>query len=251
MKIKQIRNATLVLEYGGMTFLIDPYLGAKGVYPPVPNTANPANNPTAELPAAAESLVHADAVIVTHLHPDHFDEAAIRTLPKEARIIAQNGEDADVIRGEGFRNVQPIDSVPRAGDVRLARTGGRHGTGEIGKLMGKVSGVVFRHPAEKTLYVAGDTIWCEEVEEAIRIHRPEVIVVNGGAAQFLQGDPITMGKEDIYRTHLAAPQATVIVSHMEAVNHCFLSRGELRSFIEEKGLRDRILVPDDGETIDR
>ncbi|WP_442955772.1 hypothetical protein [Paenibacillus sp. y28] len=55
-------------------------------------------------------------------------------------------------------------------------------------------------------------------------------VVNGGAAQFLQGDPTTMDKEDIYQTCLAAPQATIIVSHMEAVNHCLLSRHDLTRF---------------------
>ncbi|MBD2869430.1 MBL fold metallo-hydrolase [Paenibacillus arenilitoris] len=249
MKIRQIRNATIVLEYGGAVFLIDPYLAPKGAYPPVINTANPVNNPTAELPVAASELVRADAVIVTHLHPDHFDAAAIEALPKDAYMIAQSEEDAEAIREKGFRSVRPLDAAGRLKEVRLSRTGGRHGTGEIGRMMGNVSGVVFRHPDEKTLYIAGDTIWCDEVEEAIRAHRPDVIIVNGGAAQFLQGDPITMGKEDIYRTHLAAPQAKIIVSHMEAVNHCFLSRRELNAFIEEKGLAATIAVPEDGETI--
>ncbi|MDD9271635.1 MBL fold metallo-hydrolase [Paenibacillus sp. GCM10023248] len=253
MQIRQIRNATIVLEYGGLTFLIDPYLGEKGAYPPVRNTANPVNNPTVGLPVAVEDLVATkfDAVIITHLHPDHFDAAAIKALPKDANVIAQSDEDAETIRKEGFVSVQAIDRVSRIGDVRLARTRGQHGTGEIGRLMGKVSGVVFEHPDEKTLYVAGDTIWCGDVEEAILAHRPEVIVVNGGSAQFLQGDPITMGKEDIRRTHSAAPQATIIVSHMEAVNHCFLSRRELTGFIEEMGLAAHILVPADGETIIR
>ena len=130
-------------------------------------------------------------------------------------------------------------------------TSGKHGEGEIGQLMGEVSGVVFKHKDEKTLYIAGDTIWCDDVEEAIHLHRPEVIIVNGGSAQFLQGDPITMGKEDIYRTYKEAPQSTIIVSHMEAVNHCLLTRQDLARFIEEKGLTANILVPADGESIVR
>ncbi|CAG7639196.1 MBL fold metallo-hydrolase [Paenibacillus allorhizosphaerae] len=249
MKIRQIRNATIVLEYGGMTYLIDPYLGAKGAYPPVTNTANPVNNPTVDLPVSVEDIIQSDAVIVTHLHPDHFDAAAVKALPKDANMIAQSDEDAETIRKQGFRNVQALDRMNQMGDVRLSRTRGRHGTGEIGRLMGNVSGVVFRHPDEKTLYIAGDTIWCTEVEEAIRTYRPEVIIVNGGGAQFLQGDPITMGKEDIARTYSAAPQSTIIVSHMEAVNHCFLSRRELKQFIEEKGASAHIIVPVDGETM--
>lgn len=38
MYIQQIRNATLVVEYTGKTFLIDPMLAEKGTYPPFPNS---------------------------------------------------------------------------------------------------------------------------------------------------------------------------------------------------------------------
>jgi len=34
MKITHIRNATLLVEYEGKTFLIDPMLAKKGTYPP-------------------------------------------------------------------------------------------------------------------------------------------------------------------------------------------------------------------------
>ncbi|BBH24857.1 UPF0173 protein YddR [Paenibacillus baekrokdamisoli] len=251
MKIRQIRNATMLLNYGNMTFLIDPFLGAKGVYPPFPNTSNQVNNPTVDLPIPVEEIIQADAVIVTHLHPDHFDAAAIEALSKDMIVIAQSDVDADEIRKKGFHNVQALNRISQIGDVSLNQTSGKHGEGEIGQLMGEVSGVVFKHPDEKTLYIAGDTIWCDDVEEAIGLHRPEVIIVNGGSAQFLQGAPITMGKEDIYRTYTEAPQSTIIVSHMEAVNHCFLTRQELTSFIEEKGLTANIFVPVDGESIVR
>ncbi|MCY9191071.1 MBL fold metallo-hydrolase, partial [Bacillus mojavensis] len=36
MNIQQIRNATLVVEYAGEKFLIDPMLAEKGAYPPFP-----------------------------------------------------------------------------------------------------------------------------------------------------------------------------------------------------------------------
>ncbi|WP_052675952.1 MBL fold metallo-hydrolase [Paenibacillus sp. IHBB 10380] len=82
MKIRQIRNATMVLNYGNMTFLIDPFLGAKGVYPPFPNTSNQVNNPTAELPIPVEEIVQTDAVIVTHLHPTISMQLRSRRFPK-------------------------------------------------------------------------------------------------------------------------------------------------------------------------
>jgi hypothetical protein len=45
----------------------------------------------------------------------------------------------------------------------------------------------------------------------------------------------------------ASPNAKIIASHMEAVNHWTLSRKELKSFINEKGISN-ILVPADGES---
>ena len=36
MNIQQIRNATIIVEYGGKKILIDPMLGKKGCMPPFP-----------------------------------------------------------------------------------------------------------------------------------------------------------------------------------------------------------------------
>lgn len=250
MNIRQIRNATMLINYADMRFLIDPFLAKKGAYPPFPNTTNQDKfNPTVDLPITIEEIINVDVVIVTHLHLDHFDSTAKEVLPKDIRIIAQSENDVETIRNEGFQNVESLTNVSRIGNIRLTRTDGKHGTGEIGTLMGEVSGVVFQHPDEKTLYIAGDTIWCNDVQNAINLHHPEMIIVNGGAAQFLQGDPIIMTKEDIYQTYMEAKHSTIIVSHMEAVNHCLLTRKELRKFIAEKGLSNKILVPNDGESI--
>ncbi|MMZ65313.1 hypothetical protein D1872_277120 [compost metagenome] len=57
-----------------------------------------------------------------------------------------------------------------------------------------------------------------------------------------------MGKEDIHEVHEAAPDATIISVHMEAVNHWTLSREELRAFAADHGIEAKLLVPDDGET---
>ena len=36
MNITQIRNATIIVQYAGKKFLIDPMLADKGAYPPFP-----------------------------------------------------------------------------------------------------------------------------------------------------------------------------------------------------------------------
>lgn len=249
MKITHIRNATLLVEYGGKTFLIDPMLAKKGTYPPFPNSIRQdQNNPLVSLPLSVEEIIEGiDAVILTHLHLDHFDDAAKQALPNDIKMFVQNEEDAAVVRADGFKNVEVLTKNTVFEGIQLSKTKGEHGRGEILKRTGLVCGVVFKHKSEKTLYVAGDTVWYSAVEEEINTHQPDVIVVNGGDNQFLEGGSLVMGKEDIYEVHKVAPHATILSVHMEAVNHWALSRKELKSFINEKDMASRVFVPDDGE----
>lgn len=250
MNVKQIRNATLVVEYAGKKFLIDPMLAEKGAYPPFPNSQRQdQNNPLVGLPVTIDKIIQdIDSVIVTHLHLDHWDDAAKEALPKDIKIFSQNEEDAEKIINAGFQNVEVLDDDTIFDGIQLTKTRGEHGRGEILKLAGLVCGVVFKHSSEKTLYVAGDTVWYGAVQEVIDTHKPEVIVVNAGDNQFLEGGSLVMGKDDVYEVYKAAPNAKIIAVHMEAVNHWTLSRGELKSFANEKGISSNILVPDDGES---
>ncbi|MGG0381698.1 MBL fold metallo-hydrolase [Priestia filamentosa] len=250
MNIKQIRNATIVVEYANKKFLIDPMLGEKGAYPPFPNSPRQdQNNPLVSLPTSVEDIIDGvDAVIVTHLHLDHFDEAAQRILPKDIKMFVQNEEDAKEVQNAGFQNVEVLTKDTVFEGIQLVKTRGEHGRGEILKLAGLVCGMVFKHQSEKTLYVAGDTVWYDAVREEIDTHNPDIIVVNGGDNQFFEGGSLIMGKEDIYEVYKAAPNAHIIVVHMEAVNHWGLSREELNKFINEKDMTSRVEVPDDGES---
>ncbi|SIQ43881.1 L-ascorbate metabolism protein UlaG, beta-lactamase superfamily [Peribacillus simplex] len=250
MNIKQIRNATLVVEYAGKKFLIDPMLAEKGAYPPFPNSLRQDQfNPLVDLPTSIENIIHdIDAVIVTHLHLDHFDDVAKDVLPKDIKMFVQNEEDATEVRNTGFQNVEVLQEDTVFEGIQLIKTKGEHGRGEILKLAGIVCGVVFKHSKEKTLYVAGDTVWYDAVQEVIDTNKPEIIAVNGGNNQFFEGGSLIMGKEDIFEVNKAAPNSQIIVSHMEAVNHWTLSKAELKSFLDEKGISSTVFVPDDGES---
>ncbi|WP_423798223.1 MBL fold metallo-hydrolase [Neobacillus sp. SAB-20_R2A] len=250
MNIQQIRNATVVVEYAGKKFLIDPMLAEKGSYPPFPNSPRQdQKNPLVSLPTSIDNIINnIDAVIVTHLHYDHWDEVAKEALPKEIKIFAQNEEDAKEFRNAGFQNVDVLQEDTVFKGIQLIKTKGEHGRGEILKIAGLVCGVVFKHSSEKTLYVAGDTVWYDAVQEVIQTHKPEIIVVNAGDNQFFEGGSLVMGKDDVYEVYKAAPNAKIIAVHMEAVNHWALSREELKNFANEKGISSNILVPDDGES---
>lgn len=189
-----------------------------------------------------------NAVLVTHLHRDHLDPRAIEILPKTLPVICQSA-DAEPLERMGFRTVLPVEAVSEWQGIHITRIGGQHGSGEIGRRMGPVSGFVLRGAGEPSLYLAGDTIWCGEVEAAIDGLRPQVIVVNAGAAQFLQGGPITMTSEDVARVCRAAPSSTVVAIHLDALNHCVLSRLELGAALGEADLLAQVRIPANGETL--
>ena len=143
-----------------------------------------------------------------------------------------------------------VEETASAGDgVSLNRTRGSHGRGLIGWAMGQVSGFVLRGRGEPSVYLVGDSVWCPAVREAIARYGPDVIVANAGAARFNVGAAITMDAPDVLELVNAAPDATVVAVHMEAVNHCGLTRRALGQYLEAHGAAGRVLIPQDGETL--
>jgi len=251
--LTQVRNATLRVDYGAVRFLIDPLLADKGAYPGFEGSANSElRNPLVSLPMPLEEIVDVDAVIINHLHSDHWDDAAKTGLRKSMVIFAQNDEDAAQIRQQGFTDVQVLTETTEFNGIRLAKTAGQHGTDDAVAAMpglGHVCGIAFSHPSAKTVYVAGDTIWNRHVEEVIAKHSPGIIVLNAGKAVMIGFAPIIMGEADVLAVHKAAPNATLVASHMEAINHCILSRADLRAFLEREGFASSLLIPADGESL--
>src|ERR1700693_358499 len=227
MRIRLVRHATLILDYAGHTILVDPMLDDAGARPPIQDSPNPRNNPLVPLPVSAEEVVRkVEVVLVTHTHSDHWDSTAAKLLPKHVPLFGQP-EDEAKFRSQGFTTVTPISKSAIWNGINIMRTSGQHGTGEIGRAMAPVSGFVLSARGEPVLYVAGDTIWCSEVEEALRQFHPKAAILNAGAAQFLQGGPITMAADDVITVCRSAPDTQVVAVHMEAINHCLLTRSDL------------------------
>lgn len=253
MQFTQIRNATLIIDFAGKKFLIDPMLSEKGAFPGFPGTANSERaNPTVALPLPLHTILAVDAIIVTHTHDDHWDEAARRLLPKHLPLFVQHEADARAVRAAGFLDVRVLQAQSEFAGITLIKTAGTHGSGKVledfGTRLGQVCGIVFRHPQEKTLYLAGDTVWNAQVAAVLQAQCPDVVVLNSGDARIVGYPSIIMGQDDVREVYRHAPQAVLIASHMEAVNHATLSRRALRAFAETHGLLDRLRIPQDGES---
>ncbi|HEY6961484.1 MAG TPA: MBL fold metallo-hydrolase [Gaiellaceae bacterium] len=219
MKVQLVRHATLLIESSIGRILVDPMLRAAGTSPPIENTPNPRPNPLVDLPMRADEVLEGvDLCIVTHLHRDHFDDLVPLDLP-----ILTQPESASELRSRGHTNV-----ATEHGSIPMTR--GRHGTGDIGRAMGPVSGWVV-----DGVYIAGDTVLCDEVWAALDTHRPRTTIVNAGGARFDEGDPITMTADDVRQL-----PGDVVVVHLEAINHC----------LEPRSAYAGAIVPSDGEVLD-
>lgn len=258
VELQQVRNATVKITYGGTTFLIDPMLAKKGTYPGFENTyRSELRNPLVDLPESpAEVIAGVDAVIVTHTHLDHWDDAAQQALPKDIPLFAQHEADAQLIRSQGFKNVHVLTDEAQFGGVKISKTGGQHGTDEmyavpaLAKPLGEAMGVVFQAPGYKTLYLAGDTVWRKEVDQAIEKYHPQIIVLNAGKAKMTGFEgAIIMGEEDVLRASQVAKDAKIVAVHMDAINHMSLTREALRNYVQQHGIEGRVDIPEDGASL--
>lgn len=259
MKITQIRNATVKIEYAGKTFLVDPWLiekGGMGSFREYPFECVRPDQETIPMPMCAlpfsisEILSGTDAMILTHMHPDHVDmekDGAIgRILPKDLPVFVDDVEDAHLLVKCGFGDVTVLYSNSAFQDVKLIKTPCHHGSRIP---MCHASGVVFNAPGEKTLYLAGDTIWFDGVKDAMLKHRPEVVIVNACAATLKIYGRLIMNADDVMKVHETLPNAKIIISHMDTVAHAMLTRADMRKFIEENNLSQSVLMPEDGESL--
>ena len=255
MKIHQIRNATMIVTYNNKRFLIDPWLMPKDFMSGFEGAMNSeVRQPRVELPISIDKITDVDAVILTHFHPDHFDEFAVSALDKNIPFFVQNETDLNIIKNFGFSDVRLIsESGTDFEGIKLYKTQCQHGRREVVKPMCEqigmpydAMGIVFKSGTEKTLYVAGDTIWCDEVRTAIDKFSPEIIVINACGATVLvgEGERLIMDIADVKAISNYAKNSTIIASHMDTVSHLTVTREDIKNL-----KLNNIVVPDDNEIL--
>lgn len=261
MKIQQIRNATLKINYAGKIFLVDPWLidGQKfGRFVDIPgkpfHTPDPVREqipmPIFDLPVPVEEILcGVDFYIITHLHPDHVDISIDGTigapLDKNTPVFAQNSEDAVALKNSSFKEVNVLNENV-LGDIKLIKTPARHGTIEP---LGEACGIIFQASNEKTLYLAGDTVWFEGVQNSLKKFHPDIVIVNACAAELIKNGRLIMNDEDIDCIAQNLPTAQIIVSHMDNVPHATITRHDIRGLLTKRGIKN-YFIPNDGEILE-
>jgi L-ascorbate metabolism protein UlaG (beta-lactamase superfamily) len=187
-----VGNATTLLRLGAFTVLTDPnflrrgqraYLG-KGLW------SRRLKDPALQV----DQLPSFDAVVLSHLHGDHFDRVARKGLDRAAPLFTTPPA-ARRLKRYGFAT-EPMRTWDR---IVLERDGQRlaveslpgvHGFGAMGALLPPVMGTLLEHKAldgtTTRVYVSGDTLPGDHLDEIARRY-PDVdaAVVHLGGTRVL------------------------------------------------------------------
>jgi L-ascorbate metabolism protein UlaG (beta-lactamase superfamily) len=255
LRIHTLRNATLVLVSGSDRILVDPMLGPKGSLAPIAYVRHrPRRNPLVDLPPGSHDLLEGvTAGLITHCrfgHVDHLDRPGARLLSRLGVPVFCSRLDQAHLARRRLRTVplKPGRSFNFLGG-KLTPFRAVHGYGAIGWLMGPGLGYLIEMRGEPSLYISGDTVLTDEVRRVLVDHRPDVAVVAAGIASLDVGRPILMPLEEILEFVRLAP-GLVIANHLEAINHCPMTRERLRRALDREGLSDKVRIPEDGAVVE-
>lgn len=262
MKIHHLRSATFVIESKDNFILIDPMLCAKGQLPPFSRFKHKVqNNPTVPLPAnSAEILNKVTHCLITHsqkwgiealTHADHLDKAGKTFLQKHQTPVASLKQDAKYLKKHKI-NITTELTYWEAQDFlggKITAVPAKHGHGFIHNLMANGAGLFLTLPDEPSIYISGDTILTDDVKKALKEFNPDITVVAAGNASIDIGGDILMPMEEIIEFIQLSP-SKVIANHLEALNHCPITREQLKKELIKQDLVEKVFIPEDGEVLE-
>ena len=237
MTLTYIGGPTALLEIGGLRLLTDPTFDPAGTdYPTPVYTLRKTQAPAID----ASVLGRVDAVLLSHDH--HFDnlDRAGRALLAEVPVTLTTTAGAERL-GETARGLAPWESAQLGDAVRVTATPARHGP--AGGDRGPVIGFVLTSPGQDgAVYVSGDTVWFDGVEEIGRRFTIGVALLNMGAAKVAVAGPhaLTFTADDGVALARAWPFARIVPLHYEGWEHFTESRAQIQQAFEAAGLEARL-----------
>ena len=151
-----VGHSTVLLELGGTRLLTDPLLR-----PRLLHARRVADPPPAGV------LDGLDALLVSHLHPDHLDFRSLRGLDRGVRLVVPEGG-GRVVRRRGFRDITELRAGGTAavGGVEIEAVFAAHDGRRlpVGPRV-EALGFLLAAPGAPTVYFAGDTDLHDDMSE--------------------------------------------------------------------------------------
>ena len=262
MKIHHLRNATFIIESKENFILIDPMLAAKGELPPFARLKHKAqNNPIVPLPShSSEILSKITHCLITHsqkwgiealTHTDHLDKAGKTFLQKNQIPVASLKNDAKYLKKHNINITTELEYWKPKDFIngQITAVPAKHGHGFIHNIMANGAGFFLALPNEPSIYISGDTVLTDDVKKALKEFKPDITVVAAGNASIDIGGDILMPNEEIIEFIQLSP-SQVIANHLEALNHCPITREQLKKELIKHDLLEKVYIPEDGEVLE-
>ncbi|MDX2175491.1 MAG: MBL fold metallo-hydrolase [Candidatus Sumerlaeia bacterium] len=225
MRLTLLRHATLVVEFAGMRLLVDPMLGPARVALPR---------------QAGEALAGLDGVWVSQVAADHCDGEALSWMPADVGVWGPEPV-AGWLRSAGLERAQAITKFSTVGGAQLIPVPAAQRGGS--------AALVLRGRGEPTVLVAGDRPADPALVTALRHYRPDVVALSGGGAAGGAGFEATLTAECMIPLFKIVPEATFIVTHLEALGGGAESRAAAKAAFDAAGVLYQAAIPADGETV--
>lgn len=251
VSVTYIGGPTALIEMAGLRLLTDPTFDPAGSEYPTPvyvlrKTQGPA--------VSAEHLGRVDVVLLSHDH--HFDNLDRKGLDvaQSSPLVVTTAAGAGRLAAQAI-GLAPWDShrIPtRDGRVlTITATPARHGPADGDR--GPVIGFILALDDESTVvYVSGDTVWYEGIEEVGRRFHPSVVMLFAGAARVREVGPahLTFTADEAVRAARAFPDAVIVPLHFEGWAHFSESRQAIQRAFAAADLSARLCWAPAGSAVD-
>lgn len=252
-----VGTATAVLRLGGFTLLTDPNFLHRGqrAHLGYGLTSKRLTEPALQV----GELPPLDAVLLSHLHGDHFDRVARKGLPREVPVVT-TGSAARQLRRWGFSGATGLatwagwERERGAERLRVTAVPARHGPAGFHRLLPTVMGSVIdlERGGERVLrvYITGDTLRVPELG-AVRDRFPgiDVMIAHLGGTRVL-GVLVTMdGRQGTDLVEMIRP-ASVVPVHFDDYG---VFKSPLEDFVAEmrhRGQSGRLRTVSRGDTVE-
>jgi len=240
--IKYIGGATAYLEVAGLRLLTDPTFDPKDtIYDTGLYVLHKLNNPA----ITAEQIGKIDFVLLSHDHHfDNLDREGRKLLSSVEKVYTTPvGAERLGANAIGLRNWQAIEIPTKDGRVlTITGTPCRHGpdNGDRGPVTGFV--LNFKDETQGAVYITGDTVWYEGVEEVAKRFDVKMVLAFMGAAivKNVGAAHLTMTVEEGLKLARLFDNATIVPMHFEGWEHFSESKTEIERKFKDADLTNRL-----------